>query len=165
MPTANCSPTFMTWRFAVLAQQQSSSNPPPPVQGALSAPSLLGHYLGGSGSDYQITDKSFNEFIYEMKKQGKLPSTSDPVPGVDGLSQATVSTYGTKYENAVGLAVLYFKGGKPVGYSDWWNFDPKPAGARSKTGEILVDTAAHLPGKPFLVLYGTTPPPSTIPRN
>lgn len=153
-------------RLATVAQQQSSSKPAAPVQGKLSAPSLYEHYLGGSGSDYRLTDQSFNDFIYEMQVQGKNPAKADPVPGVDGLFQVTVNSYGTKYENAVGLATVYVnKDGKAVGYSDWWNFDPKPAGARSKMGEALVDTAAHLPGKPFLVLYGITPPPSSIPRN
>ena len=95
----------------------------------------------------------------------KIRNKGTPVSNVKGLYQVTVSTYGTSYENAVGLATLYYNDSGFVGYSDWWNFDPKPWGTRSNTGEALTRFGHSLPGSPFMVLYGITPPVNTIPRN
>ncbi|WP_179416108.1 hypothetical protein HDF19_08500 [Mucilaginibacter sp. E4BP6] len=103
-----------------------------------------------------------------MQKAGELDKIRNkgiPVPNVPGLYQVTVSTYGTSYQNAVGLATLYYDATGFIGYSDWWNFDAKPWGTRSASGEIMTRLGSMLPGSPFYVIYGQTGPISNIPRN
>jgi len=49
-----------------------------------------------------------------------------------------------------------------VGYSDYWDFDYKPAGSRPLWGEIKTRMASAIPGVPFLVLYGIRPTDNNI---
>ena len=97
-----------------------------------------------------------------MRSAGRLNKIGIPVPNVKGLYQVAVSAYGTSYENAVGVATLYYNNTGFVGYSDWWNFNPKPWGERSSMGEALTRLGDFLSGSPFMVLYGITPPVNTI---
>jgi hypothetical protein len=155
----------------VLAQVNICANQgggDPTYGGPLAASSLLGHYLGGRGGDYFITKNEFNAFLNTMKQSGELDRIRNkgiPVPNVEGLYQVTVNTYGTKYENAVGLGTLHYNQTGIIGFSDWWNFDPKPWGTRSIPGEALTRFGHSLDGDPFYVIYGSTPPISNIPRH
>ncbi|HEY8783999.1 MAG TPA: DUF6443 domain-containing protein [Mucilaginibacter sp.] len=141
---------------------------PPVINGSLSALSLLGHYLKGVGTDYILSKNEFNAFLKAMQKAGRLDKIRNkgvPVPNMPGLYEVVISTYGTSYERAVGGAVLYYNDAGFVGYSDWWNFNSEPWGKRSPSGEALTRFGNSLPGIPFYVIYGITPPVNSIPHD
>ncbi len=110
---------------------------------------------------------SFDQLIKEIQTTSQNNfSQQVPVPGVDGLYQVTISTYGTSFENAVGYAMLYFnKDGLAVGFSDYWNFDKHSQNDRPGSGEAKTTFGSYIPGRAFLVLYGQTPPDNLIPKN
>jgi len=95
-----------------------------------------------------------------MKAEGRLNGLKkhfEHVPSIPGLYKVSVWTYGTSYQWAVGSGDLYYNKTGYVGYSDYWNFDPKPSGKRPPIGEILTDILQYAPGKPFMVEYGIRP--------
>jgi hypothetical protein len=70
-----------------------------------------------------------------------------------------VNFYGTKYENALGRATLYYnQEGVAIGFEDRVDFESREWGIRPIDGEIktrLVDWA--LSGTPFQVYYDGRP--------
>lgn len=160
----------MSLYYSALAQQQSSfgatvndrrlisvsgTNP-------LALTPLVEHYLVGSATSYTLSDEAFSKFVSAMQESGRLNGELSPVPGMpDGVSQQQVSTYGTSYALAVGSTTLYYMGGRPVGYRDYWDFDSKPWGARPLPAELETRGAGGamdaLGGKPFWVEYGIHP--------
>lgn len=123
---------------------------------------LVEHYLGGMETDYTLSDDAFNKFISEMQKDGRLNGDLLPVEGMpDDVFQQQVSAYGTTYALTSGTTTIYYRGGKPVGYRDFWDFDSKPWRSRPVKAELETRGAGlllnFLTGKPFWVDYGIHP--------
>ena len=86
-----------------------------------------------------------------------------------GISKVVNFYSSPEYSLAFGRATLYYDiGGNAVGFSDYYNFDPKPEGVRSKDAEKkirMVNFAAELarrfrkgrPPKAFNISYGIEP--------
>ena len=134
--------------------------------GDLALTPLLSHYVGGSGSNYVMNESSFNGVVALVATTNGINfKVGTAVPNVKGLYKVDVSTYGTKYANAAGYATLYYNNTGVVGYSDWWNFESHGNGDRDWWLERKTEIGAAIPGNPFWVLYGITPPTNEIPKH
>ena len=69
------------------------------------------------------------------------------------------------YATSIGFARLYLNLTGFVGFSDYWNFEKHSNNDRGKIGEFETWIGSHIPGTPFMVLYGITPPVKSIPKN
>ena len=149
-----------------LAEEISEAQGGGGTTGVLTFPSLANHYISGGVNNYYLTKGTFNSLINELSSANRINyNTMISSPGVKGLYQIDVDTRGTSYANSVGYATLYLNRSGFVGYSDWWNFEKHNNGDRGPWGEFKTTIGSLMPGNPFWVLYGTTPPLNLIPRH
>jgi len=142
-----------------------------PGKGGLGTAELLEWYVtDGEGHDYIPSRKAAWALTQLMYKKNRiLEAEIIPIPEIDGLYYYDVSSYQTLYQYALGSFRMYFIINpeqnsnlkyRPVGFSDYYNFDAHTD--RSSSAETLTTIGRMIPGTPFNIRYGITPPQSYI---
>ena len=110
---------------------------------------------------------SESRFSAIVKAAKNLPGTNYNVTLSNGKvgTRRVVDFYGSaEYDKALGRATIYYNNkGRTVGFSDYYDFDPKNWGVRSTGNEIktrMVYAAGVVYGaSPYAISYGIGPKP------
>lgn len=124
---------------------------------------LFDNYWQGDGQSIELSGPRFKDIADHASKLKPMAASRVTGPNGQTLEARSYSFYGPRdYRRSLGTSTLYYdRSGKPVGFYDYYNFDPStPQHPRNRAWDAEAETRimnllGSLHGaKPFPIYYG-----------